>query len=404
MKQAKHQQPGTKNQEPGTRNQELRTNNQEPTARNCSRRNLLKTATLAAAAAAAAAPAIAAPNIITEKKFQWRMAMTWPKVLPGLGTGAVRLGERITQITGGRIEVKVYGAGELVPALGVFDAVSDGSIECAHGAAYYWLNKNRSFAFFCAVPGGLMASEQNAWVYFDDGLKLWHELAAPFNIIPFPAGNTGMQMGGWFKNRLTSLDDLQGLKMRIPGLAGEVFAKLGGNPQNIPGGELFTSLQSGVIDATEWVGPWNDMALGFHRIVDYYYGPGFHEGGPMMELLINRQAYEALPDDLKMLVKGACATENMLMHAEYEANNARSLQELQQKQGLQILPYPDDILKAFFEVSNETLADTATLGDINRRIYESFARFRKASMDKGRVMDLAFMKGRLSAAAQAISS
>lgn len=359
------------------------------------RRQFLKTATLATAAAATAAPAIAAPNIITEKKYQWRMAMTWPKVLPGLGTGAVRLAERITNLTGGRLEVKPYGAGELVPAMGVFDAVSDGSVECAHGSAYYWLSKNRSFAFFAAVPGGLMSAEQNAWIYFDDGLRLWHELSAPFGIIPFPAGNTGMQMGGWFKKPINSIEDLKGLKMRIPGLGGEVFAKLGGNPQNIPGGELFTSLQSGVIDGLEWVGPWNDMALGFHRIADYYYGPAFQEGGPMLEMITNKAAYEALPKDLQLIVKGACATENMLMHAEYERNNAKALQELKAIERLNILPYPDDVLKAFFEVSNQTLADTANLGDINRRIYESFDTFRTACVEKSKVMDYPFMKGRM---------
>jgi len=187
---------------------------------------------------------------------------------------------------------------------------------------------------------------------------------------------------------------LKGLKMRIPGLGGEIFTKLGGNPQNIPGGELFTALQSGVIDATEWVGPWNDMALGFHRIADYYYGPGFHEGNTMLELLINKDSYEALSDELKWIVKGACATENMLMHAEYAANNAKAFAELQQFKNLKIDLYPDEILKAFFEVSNDTLADTANLGDINKRIYDSFATFRKQSMGFGRVTDFAFMKGR----------
>ncbi|MCI5049630.1 MAG: TRAP transporter substrate-binding protein DctP [Rickettsiales bacterium] len=358
------------------------------------RRDVIKSALGASAVAATASSAIAAPNIITDKKYQWRMAMTWPKVLPGLGTGAVRLGERITQLSGGRLEVKIYGAGELVPALGVFDAVSDGSIECAHGGSYYWLSKNRSFAFFCAVPGGLTGAEQNAWVYFDEGLKLWHELSAQFNIVPFPAGNTGVQMGGWFKKPINSLDDIKGLKMRIPGLGGEVFAKLGGNPQNIPGGELFTALQSGVIDGLEWVGPWNDMALGFHRIADYYYGPAFQEGGPMLEFLINKDAWDELPKDLQMLVKGACATENMLMFAEYQANNARAFAELRNIKSLNILPYPDDVLKAYFVEAEATLAETASLGDINKRIYESYAKFRKISMDMGSVMEYPFLKGR----------
>ena len=350
---------------------------------------------LALGAAATTSPAaFAAPAIHTEKRYKWRMAMTWPKVLPGLGSGALRLAKRITSLTEGRIEVQAYGAGELVPALGVFDAVSDGTIECAHSAPYYWLSKNRSFAFFSAVPGGLLAQEQNGWIYFDDGLKLWHELAAPFNIIPFPAGNTGVQMGGWFRERLDNIDSLKGLKMRIPGIGGEIFTKLGGNPQNIPGGELFTALQSGVIDATEWVGPWNDMALGFHRIADYYYGPGFHEGGTLFELLINKTAFLSLPTELQLMVKGACATENMLMHAEYIANNSRAFAELKKIETLNILPYPDDILKAFFETARDTLADTAKLSDINRRIYESYERFRAQSMGYAQVADFAFMKGR----------
>ncbi len=360
-----------------------------------SRRTLIKTAALGAgAASAASSSAFAAPNVITEKKFEWKMVMTWPKVLPGLGTGAVRLGERINKLTDGRLKIKIYGADELVPALGVFDAVSEGSVECGHGGSYYWLSKNRSFAFFCAVPGGMTAQEMNAWIYFDDGLRLWHELASDFNIIPFPAGNTGVQMGGWFNKKLETAADLKGLKMRIPGLGGEVFAKLGGNPQNIPGGELYTALQSGVIDALEWVGPWNDMALGFHRIAKYYYGPGFHEGGPVLEFMINKDAFEELPEDLQLIVKGACATENQLMHSQYFANNVRAFQQLQQVEGLQILPYPDDVLKAFFETSEETLADTANIGDINRRIYESFSKFRKGSMDMGRVMEYGYLKGR----------
>lgn len=362
------------------------------------RRDVIKGALGASAVAATAPQAFAAPNIITEKKYQWKMAMTWPKVLPGLGTGAVRLGERINKLSDGRLELKIYGAGELVPALGVFDAVSDGSIECAHGGSYYWLSKNRSFAFFCAVPGGLTAPEQNAWLYFDDGLRLWHELGAQFNVISFPSGNTGVQMGGWFKKPINNLADLKGRKMRIPGLAGEVFAKLGGNPQNIPAGELFTALQSGVIDGLEWVGPWNDMALGFHRIADYYYGPAFQEGGPTLEFLINKEAYETLPKDLQLIVKGACATENQLMYAEYQANNAKAFAQLRKKKDLNILPYPDDVLKAFFEEAEATIAETAKLGDINRRIYESYNKFRKISMDMGSVMEYPFLKGRYLAA------
>jgi TRAP-type mannitol/chloroaromatic compound transport system substrate-binding protein len=265
----------------------------------------------------------------------------------------------------------------------------------AHGAPYYWLSKNRSCAFFCGVPGGLTAQEQNAWLYFGDGLKLWHELYAQYGLIAFPAGNTGTQMGGWFKRPLHSLADLNGLKMRIPGLAGEVLARLGGNPQTIAGSEIFTALQSGVIDATEWVGPWNDMALGFHKIAPYYYGPAFQEGGPTLELMLNRQAYLSLPEDLQRIIKVACATENMLMLSEFQANNLRAFAELKKDASVTVSPYPQDILAAFFSTAKEVVASTAELGDINRRIYESYAAFCLACVEYAPVTEYGFMKARM---------
>lgn len=358
--------------------------------RTANRRQFLKTAGLAAAGAGtfAASPAIA------QEKRVWKMVMTWQKALPGLGTGAVRLAERITRMSEGRLEIRVYGAGELVPALGCFDAVTDGTAEMAHCAPYYWLSKSRSSAFFCGVPGGLTAQEQNAWLYFGDGLKLWHELYAGFGLIAFPAGNTGTQMGGWYKRPLRGLADLQGLKIRMPGLAGEVIARLGANPQTIPGAEIFTALQSGVIDAAEWVGPWNDMALGFHKVAPYYYGPAFQEGGPTLELMINRKAYLSLPDDLQDLVRVACATENMLMLSEFHMNNIRAFETLKQDKTISIAPYPDEILKAFFTTSEEVVASTAALGDINKRIYESYTSFRKTCAEYAPVMEYGFMRAR----------
>jgi TRAP-type mannitol/chloroaromatic compound transport system substrate-binding protein len=352
-------------------------------------------ANLGVATTGAAATFTAATPAIAQEKRVWKMVMTWQKALPGLGTGAVRLAERITQMSEGRLEIRVYGSGELVPALGCFDAVADGTAEMAHGAPYYWLSKNRSCAFFCGVPGGLTAQEQNAWLYFGDGLKLWHELYAQYGLIAFPAGNTGTQMGGWFKRPLHSLADLNGLKMRIPGLAGEVLARLGGNPQTIAGSEIFTALQSGVIDATEWVGPWNDMALGFHKIAPYYYGPAFQEGGPTLELMLNRQAYLSLPEDLQRIIKVACATENMLMLSEFQANNLRAFAELKKDASVTVSPYPQDILAAFFSTAKEVVASTAELGDINRRIYESYAAFCLACVEYAPVTEYGFMKARM---------
>lgn len=359
------------------------------------RRDALKMLAGAGAAAATAVLPARAPAVITGKRV-WKMVMSWHKVLPGLGMGAVRLAERITRMTEGKIEVKAYGGGELVPPLGVFDAVSEGSAELGHSSPYYWLSKSRSSAFFCTVPGGLTSQEQNAWIYFGGGLKLWHELYAPFNLIAFPAGNTGVQMGGWFRKELNSIEDIKGLKMRIPGIAGEVISKLGGLPQNIPAQELFTSLQSGVIDALEWVGPWNDMAMGFHRIAKFYYGPGFHEGGPALELMINKTAYDSLSPDLQKIIKVACAAENMLMESEYIANNNRAMRDLKKNHpDVKVQSYPEDILKAVFSLSEEAVAETATLGDINRRIYESYSDFRSMAMEMAPVTEYGFLRGRL---------
>lgn len=355
------------------------------------RRQFIKT--IAAAGAATAAASFAAPAIASGNR-EWKMVMTWQKVLPGLGTGAVRLANRITELSDGRLTVKTYGGGELVPPQEVFDAVSQGTAEMGHSAAYYWLSKNRSCAFFCAVPGGLTAQEQNGWLYFGGGQQLWDELYAEFNLKAFPAGNTGVQMGGWFKKEVNSLADLQGLKMRMPGLAGEVFSRLGGSTQTIPPQELFTAMQSGVIDALEWVGPWNDMALGFHRVSNYYYGPAFQEGGPTLELMVNKKAFDELPKDLQLIVRCACATENDIMTAEYHANNIYAFQTLKHKHNVDVRVYPEDVLKAFFKTSEEIVAETANLGDLNKRIYESYAKYRKYSMEFAPTAERGYLNAR----------
>ena len=212
-------------------------------------------------------------------EHKWKMVTTWPKNFPGLGTGAENLATLIGEMSAGRIEITVYGANELVPAFEVFDAVSQGTAEMGHGAAYYWKGKSEAAQFFATVPFGLTAQEQNGWFYYGGGLELWTELYAEFGLVPAPAGNTGVQMGGWFNKEINSVSDLEGLKMRIPGLGGEVLKRAGGTPVSLPGGELFTSLQSGAIDATEWVGPYNDLAFGLYKAAKYYYYPGWHEPG-----------------------------------------------------------------------------------------------------------------------------
>ena len=222
------------------------------------------------------------------------MVTSWPKNFPGLGTGAENLAKLITNLSNGRIKVKVYGAGEIVPALGVFEAVSEGIVDAGHGAAYYWKGKVPASVFFTAVPFGLTAQETNGWLHYGGGLELWQEAYAPYNLVPMAGGSTGVQMAGWFNKEINSIADLKGLKMRIPGLAGEVFAAAGGTAVTIPGGELYTSMQTGVIDSVEWVGPYNDKSLGvpFEAAKHYYY-PGWHEPGTVLELTINQRAWES---------------------------------------------------------------------------------------------------------------
>lgn len=331
---------------------------------------------------------------ISSSRQKWNMVLTWQKVLPGLGTGAVRLAERITRLSEGKLQIDVYGGGELVPAMEVFDAVSRGTVQMGHSAPYYWLNKNKAISFFCGVPGGLTAQEQNGWLYFGGGKKLWDKLYDQFGLIAFPAGNTGCQMGGWFNKELKNRKDLQGLKMRIPGLGGEIFTKLGGSAQVIPPQELYTAMQSGVIDALEWVGPWNDLSLGFHRVSKYYYGPAFQEGGPTLELMINKDAYNNLSNDLQKVIKVACAAENDLMAAQYHANNIRAMHILKYRYKVDVRSYPKDVLKAFFTMAENVVKEVGTLGQIEKEIYDSYAVYRKYSMDMSPFTEAGFIDAR----------
>lgn len=348
---------------------------------------------LGAAALVGSRPSFAAPAISTGKK-QWKMVMTWQKVLPGLGTGAVRLANRISRLSNGQLTIKVYGGGELVPPQEVFDAVSQGTVEMGHSGSYYWLNKHKAAAFFCAVPGGLTMQEQKGWLYFGGGQQLWDKLYAPFNLKSFPAGSTGNQMGGWFKKELHGLDDIKGLKMRIPGIGGEVFSRLGGSAQTIPPQELFTAMQSGVIDALEWNGPWNDLALGFHRVSQVYYGPGFQEPNANMELMINKTAYNSLSKELQLIIKCACAAENEIMAAEYYSNNIKALNILKKKYKVDVRNYPKEIMDAFLRVSDDVLAEIGEIDAISKEIYSSFKQYRKHSIQMGQFAERAFLNSR----------
>ncbi len=231
-------------------------------------------------------------------EFEWKLVTTWPKNFPGLGSAAENLSRMVEEMSNGRLKIRVYGGGEIVPALGVFDAVSQGVADAGHGAAYYWKGKVPSSVFFTAVPFGLNAQEMNGWLHYGGGLALYEEAYAPYNLLPMAGGSTGVQMGGWFNKEINSIEDLRGLKMRIPGMAGEVFTAAGGTSVTLPGSELYTSLQTGVVDALEWVGPYNDRILGFHEVARYYYYPGWHEPGSILEFIINKDSMAELPPDL----------------------------------------------------------------------------------------------------------
>lgn len=312
-----------------------------------------------------------------QQTFSWKMVTAWPKNFPGMGTGANSLASLIEAMSGGRITVKVYGANELVPAFEVFDAVSSGTAEMGHAAAYYWKGKSEAAQFFAAVPFGMTAQEMNAWLYYGGGMQLWEEVYAPFGVLPAAAGNTGLQMGGWFNKQINGVEDLKGLKMRIPGLGGEVLKRAGGTPVNLPGGEIFTSLQSGTIDATEWVGPYNDLAFGLYKAAQYYYYPGWHEPGTTLECLLNKQAYEALPADLQSIVSNACRVANADLLAEYTARNNTALQTLVNEHQVDVREFPRPVLDKLRIISEQVVAEIAARDALSAKVYESYQNFRQ---------------------------
>ena len=337
------------------------------------RRDFLKSAGSGAIAAGAVT---AAPYVHASTKVKWKMVTTWPKNFPVLGTGANQLARLITEMSDARVSVKVYGSGELVPAFEVFDAVSQGTAQMGHGAAYYWKGKIEEAQFFSTVPFGMNAQEMTAWLYHGGGMKLWEDTYKPFGVKPAAAGNTNVQMAGWFNRQINSLDDLKGLKMRIPGLGGEVLKRAGGTPVNLPGGELFTSLKTGAIDATEWVGPYNDLAFGLYKAAKYYYYPGWHEPGTTLEALINQKSYDALPADLQSIVTNACKSVNQDISTEYTARNNTALKTLVNKHKVDLRRLPDDVLKRLRELSDEVVTELASKNTAANKIYKSYKKFR----------------------------
>ena len=329
-----------------------------------------------------------------DKEYNWRLVTSWPKNYPGLGMAPERIADLVEEMSNGQMKITVFGAEEQVPAFGVFDAVSSGSHQMGHSGGYFWKGKVPAAQFFTSVPFGLTADEINAWVNRGGGLELWREIYAPFNIYPIPAGNTGTQMFGWFNKEINSLEDIKGLKMRIPGIGGEVLKEAGGIPVTLPGGELFTALQTGVIDATEWVGPYNDLTFGFHQAAKYYYYPGWHEPGPMLELLINKDAWESLPKHLQVIIETASKAVNQDMLDEYLAKNNQALTELVDVHGVELRKLPDDVIEEFRKISNKILNDLSEEDETIAKVYNSYLKFKKDVSAYHEISEDAFIEAR----------
>ncbi len=318
-----------------------------------------------------------APYVHAAETYQMRMVTTWPPHFPVLGESADFIAQWVEEMSGGRLKIQVYGAGELVPAMESFDAVSQGVVEMGHAAAYYWAGKAPATQFFAAVPFGMNAQQMNAWLYSGGGMELWEEVYAPFNLLPMPAGNTGVQMGGWFNKEINSITDIKGLKIRMPGLGGKVIAKAEGAVTLSPGGEIYTNLERGVIDATEWVGPYHDYKLGLHKVAKYYYYPGWHEPGTVIEMFVNKAAFEKLPKDLQAIIRTAAYRANMWSLCELEAQNNAYLQKLITEHNVQLKRFPDDVLEAFKKYSQEVIDEITSKDEMSKKVYESYQKFQK---------------------------
>ncbi|RJQ78979.1 MAG: TRAP transporter substrate-binding protein [Desulfobacteraceae bacterium] len=353
------------------------------------RRDFLKKASIGTAAAAAAT-ALSVRPARAQKSYNWKMVTTWPPNLPVLQTGADRFAKRLAEVTEGRIKIQVFAAGELVPALSVFDAVSAGTVEVGSGAAYYWAGKVPAGQWFTTVPFGFNAQGINAWFYGGGGLQLWEETYAPFNVVPRPQGNTGVQMGGWFRKEINSTADLKGLKMRIPGLGGKVMAKAGATVVLLPAGDIFTSLERGVIDATEWVGPLHDLRMGFYKAAKYYYYPGWHEPGSCLEVIFNKKVYDGLPKDLQAAIDAVSMEINLWSLSQFEAGNGEALQDLITKHKVNLVRFPDSMMDQLRKLSAEVLEEEAQKDPQSRKVHDAFKKFKERVGVWGTVSEHAF--------------
>ncbi len=309
------------------------------------------------------------------RKIKWKMVTTWPPNFPVFGEQMLDFSKMVSAMSGGRLDIKVYGGGELVPAMESFDAVKQGNVEMVHSASYYWAGKEPAAIFFSGIPFGMNATQTEAWFRYGGGQQLWDDLYNRHGLLGFPGGNTGGQMGGWFRKEIKDISDFNGLKMRIPGFGGKVMAKLGANALLFPGGELYTNLERGVLDALEWVGPYHDYKMGFHRIAPFYYYPGWQEPGSSTEFIVNKKAFEALPEDLREILKGAMAWVELVITTEIFARNAEYLEIIKKDKAVKLMKFPDPVLEKLREKSAEVLQEIISADPLNKKIYDSYKKF-----------------------------
>ena len=353
------------------------------------RKFLTKTGVLAAAGAAAV---MDAPNVIAQQRFQWRMSTTWTPALDVLQGGAQHMAKLVDEMSGGRLKIQVYAGGELMPAFGCFDATQQGTIECFMGAPYYWAGKEAALQWFSAVPFSFNPQGMMAFYLHGDGLKLWEETYAAFGLLPRPAFSTGVQMAGWFRKKINSAADFKGLKMRIPGLGGKVVAAAGGTVVLTPGGEVYSALERGVIDSTEWVGPHDDMKLGLHNAARYYYSPGWHEPGTTAEYAFNKKAYDSLPADLKQIVDRACQAMQVAGLVEYEYKNTIALQKLKTdfKSKVELLTLSNATLKELKKLSDQVLKEESEKTPQAKKVYAAVKKFEATLNDWRLISEAAY--------------
>ncbi|MFK7863436.1 MAG: TRAP transporter substrate-binding protein [Pseudohongiellaceae bacterium] len=318
---------------------------------------------------------------IPEQTYNWKLITSWPKNLPALGTNPERFAQLVETMSGGRLTIRVYGANELVGGLEVFDAVSQGVAEIGHTASYYWQGKVPGSPFFSSIPFGMTVVEMNAWLKHGGGNELWKEIYEPFDLIPVRGGNSGTQMFGWFNKEINSLEDLQGLKMRIPGLGGEVLSRAGATPVTMQASEVFTALQTGALDAAEFVSAYNDLAAGYHTVAEYYYYPGWHEPGSALETLFNKSAFEALPEDLQAILMAATEVMNQGVLDEITAGNSEAMKTLVEREGVELRKLPDEVLVELKRISAEVMEELGNEDDTARRVYESYKAFQETIAD-----------------------